>query len=1056
MRALVSTSLRFRYVVLALAGAMVFFGVGQIHSMPVDVFPEFAPPRVEIQTICLGLSAAEVESLVSVPMEQSLNGLPNLDRMRSKSVPQLSSIELIFKQGTDLLNARQVVQERVATIVPTLPTWAAPPVMIQPVSATSRVMKVGISSKTVSVMDMSMIAYWKIRARLLRVPGVADVAIWGEQLKMLQVQTDPVRLRENKVTLEQVMTATADALDVGLLKFSEGGGVIGRGGAVDTPNQQLTLRPVLPIVTAEDMGKVSVGTKPDGSPLVLNDVANLVYDHQPLFGDAVVNDDRGLMLVVQKLPWGNTLEVTRGVQQALDELKPSLPDMQIDPTIFRSADFIDLAVHNLARALLIGTLLVIVILILFLFSWRSALISVIAIPLSLLAALLVLHARHQTINTMILAGLVIAVGVVVDDAIIDIENILRRLRQNRKEGGTQSTASIILEGSLEVRSAIVYATLIDVMTLVPVLFMKGLSGSFFRPLAVSYGLAVLASMFVALTVTPALGMILLSRAHIERHESPLVRWLHRRYEATLGRIIRTPRPAFAAVGAVVLLGALVVPRLGSSLFPQFKERDFLIHWITKPGTSDQEEVRMVQRISKELRQIPGVRNFGSHIGQAFLAEEVAGVNFGENWISVDSSVDYDKTVAKIQAVIDGYPGLFHNVQTYLNERIEEVLAGASSPIVVRVFGADLNQLRDTAAEVEHTVAGIKGVEDAHTELQEDVPQVRVEVDLAAAQRYGIKPGDVRRDAATLVAGEEVGDLFRDGQAYDVQVWSTPATRQNLTDIENLPIDTPRDGQIRLADVAKVSVQPTPNVVHREANSRSIDVDVDVKGRGLSAVAHDVDTKLAALNMPLGYHTEVLGEYAERQATQSRLLLFALVAGVGVLLLLWAAFHSIRLALLSFFTLPSALVGGLIAGYLNGGIISLGALIGFFTILGIAARNGIMLINHYQHLERFEGESFGPAMIVRGARERLAPILMTALATGLAVIPLVVAGNIPGHEIEHPMAVIIVGGLVTSTLLNLFIVPSLYLRFGRPRDDETRKEGIASEELPPALELADQR
>ena len=502
MRSLVSTSLRFRYIVLALAGAMVFFGVGQIHSMPVDVFPEFAPPRVEIQTICLGLSAAEVESLVSVPMEQSLNGLPNLDRMRSKSVPQLSSIELIFKQGTDLLNARQVVQERVATIVPTLPTWAAPPVMIQPVSATSRVMKIGISSKTVSIMDMSMIAYWKIRARLLRVPGVADVAIWGEQLKMLQVQTDPVRLRENKVTLEQVMTATADALDVGLLKFSEGGGVIGRGGAVDTPNQQLTLRPVLPIVTAEDMGKVSVGTKPDGSPLVLNDVANLVYDHQPLFGDAVVNDDRGLMLVVQKLPWGNTLEVTRGVQQAFDELKPSLPDMQIDPTIFRSADFIDLAVHNLARALLIGTLLVIVILILFLFSWRSALISVIAIPLSLLSALLVLHARHQTINTMILAGLVIAVGVVVDDAIIDIENILRRLRQNRKEGGTQSTASIILEGSLEVRSAIVYATLIDVMTLVPVLFMKGLSGSFFRPLAVSYGLAVLASMLASTSIRP--------------------------------------------------------------------------------------------------------------------------------------------------------------------------------------------------------------------------------------------------------------------------------------------------------------------------------------------------------------------------------------------------------------------------------------------------------------------------------------------------------------------------------------------------------------------------
>ena len=1054
MRSLIRTSLRFRYLVLALAGAMVFFGVGQIRSMPVDVFPEFAPPRVEIQTPCLGLSASEVESLVSVPLEQSLNGLPNLDVMRSKSVSQLSSIALIFKQGTDLLTARQVVQERVATVVPTLPTWAAPPFMIQPVSATSRVMKIGISSSTTSLMDMSMIAYWKIRARLLRVPGVADVAIWGEQLKMLQVRADPIRLRENGVTLEQVMTATSDALDVGLLKFSDGGGVIGTGGVVDTPNQRLTVRHVLPIVSAEDMARVPVGTKADGSPLVLSDVADLSYDHQPLFGDAVVNDGRGLMLVVQKLPWGNTLAVSKGVERALDELKPSLPDMQIDPTIFRSADFIDMAVHNLARALLIGTLLVMLILILFLFSWRSALISVVAIPLSLLSALLVLHARHATINTMILAGLVIAVGVVVDDAIIDIENILRRLRQNRKEGGTQSTASIILEGSLEVRSAIVYATLIDVVTLLPVLFMKGLSGSFFRPLAVSYGLAVLASMVVALTVTPALGMVLLSRAHVERHESPLVRWLHRRYEAAVARIIRTPRPAFIVVGAVLLLGAAIVPRLGSSLFPQFKERDFLIHWITKPGTSDQEEVRMVQRISKELRGIPGVRNFGSHIGQAFLAEEVAGVNFGENWISIDHSVDYDKTVARIQEVIDGYPGLFHNVQTYLNERIEEVLAGASSPIVVRVFGAELDQLRETAATVERTLSGISGVEDAHVELQEDVPQVHVEVDLAAAQRYGIKPGDVRRDAATLVAGEEVGDLFRDGQAYDVQVWSTPATRQNLTDIENLPIDTPRDGQIRLGDVARVSVQPTPNVVHRESNSRSIDVDVDVKGRGLGAVAQDVDTKLASLTMPLGYHTEVLGEYKERQSTQGRMLAFALIAAFGVLFLLWAAFHSIRLALLSFLTLPSALVGGAIAAYINGGIISLGALVGFFTILGIAARNGIMLINHYQHLERYEGEVFGPEMIVRGAKERLAPIMMTALATGLAVIPLVVAGNIPGHEIEHPMAVIILGGLVTSTMLNLFVVPSLYLRFGRPRRARSLAGSAPSETAPYSLQLTD--
>jgi CzcA family heavy metal efflux pump len=717
-------------------------------------------------------------------------------------------------------------------------------------------------------------------------------------------------------------------------------------------------------------------------------------------------------------------------------MQPGLPDMQIDPTIFKSADFIDTAVHNLTHALLIGTFLVVVILIAFLFSWRSALISVVAIPLSLLAAILVLYETGSTINTMVLAGLVIAVGVVVDDAIIDIENILRRLRLNRRDGSQKSTASIILEGSLEVRSAIIYATLIDVMTLIPVLFMHGLSGSFFRPLAISYGLAVLASMVVALTVTPAFGMVLLGHAHVERRDPPLVKWLHRRYESVLGRIIRTPAPAFIGVAVIVLAGLLVVPHLGSSLFPQFKERDFLIHWITKPGSSDQEEMRMVQRISADLRAIPGVRNFGSHIGQAFLAEEVAGVNFGENWISIDPSADYDETLARIEEVVQSYPGLFHNVQTYLNERIEEVLTGASSPIVVRVFGQDLEALRRTAGDVESTLGTIPGVSDAHVELQEDVPQIHVEVDLAAAQHFGVKPGDVRRAAGTLVAGEEVGDVFRDGRAYDVQVWSTPETRNNLDNIRDLPIDTPDGRVIRLADVASVSVQPTPNVVHREAGSRSIDVDVDVKGRGLSAVAHDVEQRLASVQVPVGYHTEVLGEYTERQSTQKRLFTFAVGAAIGVLLLLWAAFRSLRLAALSFLTLPSALVGGILAAYFNGGVISLGALIGFFTILGIAARNGIMLINHYQHLERFEGEDFGPAMVLRGARERLAPILMTALATGLAVVPLVIAGDIPGHEIEHPMAVIILGGLLTSTLLNLFIVPSLYLRFGRSRKDRS--------------------
>jgi CzcA family heavy metal efflux pump len=1033
MRWVVGSSLKFRFLVVAVAAAMVLLSAGQLGQLPVDVFPEFAPPRVEIQTACVGLSASEVEALVTTPIEETLNGLPGLETLRSKSVEQLSSIELIFERGTDLLEARQVVQERLATVVPTLPTWAAPPIIMQPLSATSRVMKIGLSSDTLSTIDMSMISYWKLRARLLRVPGVANVAIWGERLHMLQVQVDPERLKRHQVSLEDVMEVTADALDAGILRYSDGA-VIGTGGFIDTPNQRLGVRHVLSIATPDDLAKVTIEQR-RGKALRLGDVADVTVDHQPLIGDAVINGGPGLMLIVEKLPWGNTLEVTRGVEAAIDEMRPGLPGMEIDTTIFRPATFVETAIHNLSRALLLGSLLVILILVLFLYDWRAAVISAVAIPLSLLAAGYVLYLREATINTMILAGLVISVGVVVDDAIIDVENIVRRLRQHRLATGNRSlaaTSRIVLSSSLEVRSAIVYATLIDVVAVTPVFFMEGLTGAFFRPLALSYALAVLASMVVALTVTPALSLLLLHRAPLERRQSPLVRWLQRGYGAVLGRVMRSPRPAMTLVVVVILLGLGVLPALGQSLLPDFKERDFLMHWVTAPGTSHPEEVRITTEASKELRAIPGVRNFGAHIGQALAADEVVGIDFGENWISVDPEVDYDQTLGKVQEVVEGYPGLRRDVQTYLKERIREVLTGGGEAIIVRLSGPDLQVLRDKAEEIRQAIAGVDGVVEDHVDLQKDIPQVDVEVDLAKARQHGIKPGDVRRAAATLMAGEEVGDIFRDGKAYDIQVWSKPEVRRSLSDIRDLLLDTPGGGHVRLADVATVAIKPTPNAIEREAGTRKIDVGANVRDRDLGAVIGDVEDRLDAVELPLGYSYELLGEFAERQAATQRLRGYAVAAGVGVLLLLVLAFRSWRLGLMAFLALPMALVGGLIGAYLGGGVISLGSLVGFFTVLGIVARNGIMLITHCQHLEREEGEPFGPALVLRGATERLSPILMTALATALALVPLAVAGDLPGHEIEYPMAVVILGGLVTATLLNLFIVPFLYLRLARGR------------------------
>ena len=1028
MRWIVGSSLRFRFLIVAVGIAMLAFGAAQLRGMPVDAFPEFAPPRVEVQTLALGLTAKEVEELINTPLEQTLTGIPGLEVIRSKAVPQLSSIELLFRPGTDLLRVRQLVQERINAATPSLPTWAAPPFIMPATSSTSRVIKIGMSSNTVGILDLSTIAYWKVRARLLRVPGVANVALWGEHLEQYMVEVDPKRMRAQGVTLEHVMESTSSALDAGLLRFADGHR-IGTGGFVETPNQRLAVEHILPIITPNDLSQVAIAER-KGQSVRLADVAQVKKGTQGLVGDAVVNGNPGLLLIVEKYPWGNTLDVTRGVESALNEMEPGLPGIRFDTHVFRAANFIETSLHNLTVSLLIGALLVVFVLGAFLFEWRTALISVTSIPLSLVAAALVLEARGETVNVMVLAGFVIALGVVVDDAIIDIENIWRRLRQHGAAASRRSKARVVLEASLEVRSPIVYATLIIIAALIPVYLLHSLTGAFFRPLVLSYGLAVLASLLVALTITPALSLILLSRGRLDHRDPVTVRALKRGYAAMLTRAIHQPRWAYAAVAVTAAAGLAVVPFLGESLIPGFKERDFLSHIITKPGTSLPEERRIVTTEQRQLDSIPGVDHVGTHIGQAYLADEVVGVNFGEHWIAMSDSAPYDETQAAIEDKVAQLPGVFQNVETYLNERIDEVLAGSSEPIDVRIFGSDLKLIRQKADELRDKIADLDGVDVAFVEFQEGVPQMEVKVNLAAAQRYGVKPGDVRRAAATLVESEEVGDIFRGGRAYDVHVWSTPETRRNIESIYDLPIDTPGGGHVLLGQVARLQIKPLPNVIHHEQTQRVIDVLVDVKGRDLGSVAREVQETVENTSFPLGYHAEVLGEYKERQSAQKRLLLYGIGSAVAIFLLLQASFGSFRLAALSFVTLPMALVGGALAAWLGGGVLSLGSLVGFYTVFGIAARNGILMINHFQHLEQEEGMAFGRALVLRGALERLSPILMTTLATGLALVPLVVSGDVPGHEIEHPLAVVVVGGLVTSTLLNLFVVPSLYLRFGR--------------------------
>ena len=1007
MNWLVSTSLKLRVLVLALSVVLMIVGVRTAENAPLDVFPEFAPPLVEIQTEAPGLSTEEVESLISVPLENALNGTMGLKTLRSKSVLGLSSVVLIFQEGTDLMRARQLVQERLAVEASRLPTVARPPVMLSPLSSTSRLLKIGVTSNTLSQMDLTVLARWTIRPRLMAVPGVANVAIWGQRDKQFQVLVDPDRLRANGVTLDALTRAAGDAV------------AVAGGGFVDTANQRVAIRHRSSIESPQDLANTAVAFR-KGAPIRLGDVADVQIGFPSPIGDAIIANRAdgqeartgkpGLLLIVEKQPTGNTLQVTRNVEKALEDLKPGLEGVEIDPTIFRPASFIERSLSNLSEALWIGCALVVGILVLFLFDWRTSLISLVAIPLSLITASLVLIKAGYTINTMVLAGLVIAMGEVVDDAIIDVENIVRRLRLNKQLANPRPAYEVVFNASIEVRSAVVYASMIVILVFLPVFFLDGLAGTFFRPLALTYVLAILASLLVALTVTPALSLMLLPGA-VDRHrESPLVRLLKVPYAAILPALTRSP---VWAIGVLMLAFGLTgwgMTKLGEEFLPDFQEYDFLMHWVEKPGTSLEAMRRITVRASEDLLAIPGVRNFGSHIGRAEVADEVVGPNFTELWISVDQQADHKATLDQIQKVVDDYPGLYRDVQTYLKERIKEVLTGAGATIVVRLFGPDLQVLRSKAKEVEQVMA--------------TVPE--------AAAQLGLTPGDVRRAAATLVKGTKVGEIYQGQKIFDVAVWGVERIRDDISSIRNLLIETPIGTQVPLSDVADVAILPAPNEIKREAASRRLDVTCNVQGRDLGSVAREIEAKVRQLSFDRENHPEFLGEYAAREASQRRLLALSALALFGILLIIYLDFQSVRLTALVALTLPFALIGGVAGTLLTGGILSLGSLVGFVTVLGIAARNGIMLISHYRHLELEEGVPFGPELVVRGAVERLAPILMTALATGLALVPLVVAGNKPGHEIEHPLAVVILGGLVTSTVLNLFLMPSLYAAFGRTK------------------------
>ena len=1025
-RWIIASSLNLRFLVLAAAAALVAFGSVQLRKMPVDVFPEFAPPVVQVQTEALGLSATEVQDLISMNLEELLSGVPWLKSIRSESVPGLSKILMTFERGTDIMRARQMIQERL-TLAYTLPNVAQPPVILQPMSATSRFMMIGLSSSSVEQTDLLLLARWTVKPRLLGVPGVANVAIWGQRLRQMHVQIDPNRLHDAKVTQEDIIAATGDSLWVSPLTFLKGSSP-GTGGWIDNKNQRLGVQHNMPIEKPEDMARVAVTTPHlllSGKGMALGDVAKVTFAHPPLIGDAVTKSGNGLLIMVEKFPSANTLEVTRAVDQALAELGRGLPGVQIDANIFRLASYVNQSISNLSLALLAGAVLVIGVVVVFLRGWRSALISVVAIPLSLLAATVALYLLGETLNTMILAGLVVALAVIIDDAVIDVEKLARRLR-DRKPGKPDeaSVLRVIYDTTLETRSAAIYATLILILAVVPVFVMGGVGGAFFTPLATAYVLAVLASMLVALTVTPALGLALSRGMSGTLAESALAARARDRYEAALKRIAQGPTKMVAVAAVVVLAGVAVLPMLGQALLPTFKERDLLVNWSTAPGTSHTETHRITTRVSNELRAIPGVRSVGAHVGRAISGDQTVGVNSSQIWIGLDPKADYDKTVAAIRETVDGYPGVDHNLQSYLRDKVSEVLTGTSRPIVVRIYGAKLDVLRQKAEEVKQALSGIKGIVDLHAEGQIEEPTLEVNVDLDKAGKANVKPGDVRRATATVFSGLVVGFLFKEQKIYEVVVHGAPEARQSMTNLNDLWIEKSDRQYARLGDVAALKMVSTPSVIKHEAISPYVDVVANVAGRDFSSVADEVEDALEKIKFPLEYHPQLLGEYAENQSAQRRMIGAGIACLIGIFLLLQACFSSWRQALVGFSAIPVAAAGGVLAVLVSGGVMSLGSIIGFLAVLGIAARNVVLLIKGCQRLED-EGQAFGPELVLRGARERLTPMLASAAAIIGALLPIIAFGRIPGLEIVGPTAIVMLGGVVASTLFTLFVVPALY-------------------------------
>jgi len=1029
MNWILGSGLRFGRLVIALAIGLLVIGIAQIRSAPVDVYPEFMPPSVEVQTEALGLSAAEVEQLITVPLEQDLlNGVPWLDTIHSSSRPGLSAIDLTFQPGTNLYAARQMVQERM-TQAHALPNVGSPPIMIQPLASVSRIAMIRLSSRQASLIDMSVLARWKIRPRLMGVHGVANVSIYGQRDRQLQVQVDPRRLAAKDVSLSQVIETAGNALWVSPLTFVEAS-TPGTGGFFESANQRVAIQHISPISTPRQLSAVPVEGERE-SKLRLGDVSNVIVDHQPLIGDAVRNSAPSLLLVIEKFPGANTLQVTRDIEAAMASMEPGLKGVTVDTTGYRPATFIETALRNIGWVALAGFALLILVLGL-VASWRTALIGLITVPVALMLAAYVLYLRGTTFTTITLLGLAAAVCVVIDDVITDVDAGRRRIADQRRAEaeGTQPGSVSVTSAFAAVRGPLVFATLAILLATVPFLVLGQAVSAFSHPLVVTYGLAVLSSMVVAFLLTPTLCTLLLRGAGTGR-QSRFAGWVTRIFDQGFAAIT-SRRRVWAVAGLLVVAALAVIPQIGGNgLLPQLQDRNLLAHITAAPGTSLPEMERITAAAGNEVRTLPGVQSVGTHVGRAVGSDQLVDVNSAEMWITLKDGASYGRSRADIATALRGYPGLRTDVRTYPDDRVAQLMADQKNDLVVRVYGADLTVLQNKARQIQQMLSGVPGVARPVMHPIPRQPTVEVRVNLEAAQRYGLRPGDVRRDATTLTSGLIVGSLYEQSKIFDVVVWGAPQVRGNLTELGNLLIDTPSGGPVPLRNVATLSVRPEPTAIIHNDVARSTDVTATVTGDP-SGVVSDVRSRLAQVPMPYEYHAEVVGNATTQRAEDIRGLVYGAVALVGVFLLLQAAVASWRRAGLMLVSAPLSVAGGVITALFAGGVWSTASLAGLFAVLALAIRASVLLGRRIHDFEEASATEVPAAatdrqrIIREAARVRAVPVAQSALATAAILLPAAVAGTQAGLEFLHPLAVSMLGALATLVVVQLFVLPTFLM------------------------------